>query len=546
MKSAPIAPEEPFRLAALWELSILDSDPEDSFDRIVRLTVGLLEVPIAMISLVDSDRQWFKSKIGLEASETPRDVSFCAHAIASDSILEVPDTRNDERFFDNPLVTNSPHIVHYTGRPIHAPGGEPVGTLCIIDHRTRTLTPVEISHLNDLADIVETELALRAETIRSRQASEIKSQFIAELSHEIRTPVSTLLGSMEILRRADHKAADYVNAMDIATTASEHIARLLNDLVDVSHIEAGQIELDESLFDVTKLVDQVTTFALNESKKKGLAFQSEIQEELPAKLIGDAARIKQILLNLITNAVRYTEVGQIQLKVSGRFIKAAESLELKVSVKDSGTGISEGEIGRIFQPFYRAKRARAMVAEGSGLGLGLALSMARLMHGTITAESDGKSGSTFNFLARLPIAKNEPHGRLSIEASGDEPRKRFLEARIMIVEDSMAIRALAEAFLQDFVNVNVFEDAESALKYAAHNWADIILMDISLPDMDGIECVKLIRQLPLHSDTRIIAFTAHAMKGDREMFLESGFNDYLPKPFTSNSLITKIRENLAS
>ena len=509
MKSAAISPDEPFRLAALWELSILDSDPEDSFDRIVRLTVGLLQVPIAMISLVDSDRQWFKSKIGLEASETPRDVSFCAHAIASDSILEVPDARNDERFFDNPLVTNSPHIVHYTGRPIHAPGGEPVGTLCIIDHRTRTLSAVEISQLNDLADIVETELALRVETIRSRQASEIKSQFIAELSHEIRTPVSTLLGSMEILRRADQKATDYLNAMDIATNASEHIARLLTDLVDVSHIESGQIELDQSLFDVTKLVDQVTTFALNESKKKGLAFQSEIQEELPAKLIGDAVRIKQILLNLITNAVRYTEVGQIQLRVSGRFVNASESLELKVSVKDSGTGISEGEIERIFQPFYRSKRARAMVAEGSGLGLGLALRMARLMNGTITAESDGKSGSTFNFLVRLPIAKYEPDEKLPVEVSGDESHGRFVEARIMIVEDSMAIRALAEAFLKDFVNVNVFEDAESALQHAADNWADIILMDISLPDMDGVECVKLIRQLPLHSDTRIIAFTAY-------------------------------------
>ena len=209
-------------------------------------------------------------------------------------------------------------------------------------------------------------------------------------------------------------------------------------------------------------------------------------------------------------------------------------------------GISEGEIGRIFQPFYRAKQARAMVAEGSGLGLGLALRMARLMNGTITAESDGKSGSTFNFMVRLPIAKYETDGKLPVEASADESHERFVEARIMIVEDSMAIRALAEAFLKDFVNVNFFEDAESALKHAADNSADIIFMDISLPGMDGVECVKLIRKLPLHSDTRIIAFTAHAMKGDREKFLDSGFNDYLPKPFSSGSLINKIQENVAS
>lgn len=453
----------------------------------------------------------------------------------------MPDALADERFADNPLVTGPPHIRFYAGRAVRGPGGEMVGTLCVIDRRPRHLDEVQRKQLDDLADTIERELKLRVEANRVRKASDTKSQFIAEMSHELRTPTNVLLGSLRLLQEADHAGGDS-QALDLAINAAEHIARLLNDLVDLSQIENRRFELNQTQFELGSLIHMVTLFAERECRKKGLTFRSRIQAGLPTKVNGDESRISQILLNILSNSVRYTESGRVEFSVSGDTMDN-DMVHLKFVIDDTGLGMSASQIERIFEPYFRGSKARSLVAEGSGLGLAVAYQIARMMQGDISATSDERSGSTFQFVVDLSLAK-EGAVRQQLDTAHDAPPPPLDRARIMVVEDSHSTRSLAGLLLKDANDVELLPDGESALERARVKSFDIILMDISLPGMAGIECARRIRRLPNHRNTKIIAVTAHALEGDRRMLLDSGFDDYLPKPYRKAVLISKITQYL--
>jgi len=546
----PETPEnEAERLEVLKSLEIMDTDPEEVFDRVIRLAIGLFDVPIALISLVDENRQWFKAKIGLDVAQTSRSISFCGHSILQDEILVIEDATRDERFSDNPLVTGSLHLRFYAGRPLSIAGVR-IGTLCLIDANPRTLSASDLNNINDLADLVQDQLMLRYEKSKRQLNSHIKDQFIANLSHELRTPANALLGSLHQMQesgrkgdRGDQNDSCKRPALRIAISAAESINGLLSYLVDLSQIESGSFELNKNSFDLGSLCEEIRTLVLNECTAKGLLLSVDIADNLPAEFIGDAPKIKQVILNLVTNAIRYTQVGGVVLEVGGSPTQDNRQFQLSIKVQDSGIGLSSEARLQIFEPYHREKQGKHLVVEGSGLGLSISRQLAGAMDGEILVESDGHSGSTFTFRLVLPLARDR-RGRQVDSIDGLSVDGSYLP-RILLVEDSQLNRAVIEAMLEKLpIHLLSAKDGEQALELARTNRFDLVLMDVGLPGIDGYECTRRLRALLDQHKFSVIAITAQALKGDRERMIDAGFDDYLPKPFRKKDLISKISENL--
>ena len=549
MQEPEIPDNEAERLQVLKSLEILDTDPEEIFDRVTRLAIRLFEVPIALISLVDANRQWFKAKVGLDVAETSRSISFCGHSILQDEMLVIEDATRDERFSDNPLVTGSLHLRFYAGRPLSVAGVR-VGTFCLIDARPRTLSASDVSHIQDMADLVQDQMALRYKESKRQVSGLIKDQFIANLSHELRTPANALLGSLHQMQESGREGDRYDEngsckrpALKIAISAAESINGLLAYLVDLSQIESGNFELNKNGFDLASLCDEIRTLVLNECEAKGLSLRVDIDDNLPAEFIGDAPKIKQVILNLLTNAIRYTQVGGVVLGVSGSPTRDEKQFQLFIKVEDSGIGLSSEARLHIFEPYHREKQSKHLAVEGRGLGLSISRQLAGTMDGEILVESDGQSGSIFTFKLVLPIARDR--GGRQVDLIDGLSVDGSYVPRILLVEDSKLNRSVIEAMLDKLpIRLSSAEDGEQAMELAQTTRFDLVLMDVGLPGMDGYECTRRLRALPDQHKFAVVAITAQALKGDRERMIDAGFDDYLPKPFRKKALISKISENL--
>lgn len=536
----PALPEnETSRLVALRELGILDTAPAVEFDRVVALAAEIFQVPIVLISLVDADRQWFKAKFGLEAIQTGRNISFCGHAILQQETMVVSDALLDSRFVDNPLVCGQPNIRFYAGRPLKSSSGHSLGTLCLIDNKPRQLSPQQLSTLNELGAIVERELALYAEVIRQQRFNDSKSLLISSISHELRTPTNALLGNLHLLQEQS-SAAPGQQLLDAAVSAAEHIGRMLGDMVDLAQFEAGLFQLEALPFDFRRLLDELAAVTTERCAQRGLEFELQISANAPQWLLGHEARIRQLLSNLLDNALQYTLNGVIKLEVDVKPLPAKSAqARLLITVIDSGIGIKQNKIDNVFEPFYRSREARALRSGGHGLGLTISRKLANLMGGDVLATSDGESGSMITVEVELPIAApTQPPpeaGRLS-------PKTKLL-----LVEDSAANSMVIQAMLaSEGLTVEVAPNGEQALEMAssADHQYNVILMDVGLPGMSGIECAQRIRQLPGYRQTPIIAISAVTIPRANTSDIADSFSDHLPKPFQKAALIAKLSHYL--
>ncbi len=430
MKKLPPVPEdERERVASLHGYDILDTDPEESFDRLARLAATLIGTPIALVSLVDETRQWFKARYGLEAPQTPREIAFCAHTILGTDIMEVEDALLDARFADNPLVTGAPDIRFYAGAPLLTPSGHRLGTLCVIDRQPRHLCDRDRQVLRDLAQtamqlielrhaglLAVAELAARrraeAELTRqeaeSRQAREqaeaalaARSLFLATMTHELRTPLTAVIGfsglmAGEVMGPLGDPA--YKEFVENIRSSGQHLLDLVNDMLDIARVEAGKLELCAAPFDSQSLVTQVVRLV------RGLAFERKVTIELLPEgdwqlVQVDARAIKQVLLNLLSNAVKFTPAGgvvQISAHRRGR--------RLVLTVRDNGDGIASADLARLGQPYEQAGDADSR-SKGTGLGLVLSHELVRCHGGQLCLESELGRGTTASF--DLPLA---PYG----------------------------------------------------------------------------------------------------------------------------------------
>lgn len=394
MKVAPLPQDEPERLAALRGYAVLDSAPEADFDELTRFASELCGTPIALVSLVDAGRQWFKARVGLDAAETPRDIAFCSHAILQRGVFEVEDASADPRFADNPLVASQPNIRFYAGAPLVNAEGFALGTLCVIDRVPRHLDAVQRRGLAVLGRQVIAQLELRRQLVELARARDralagvrAKDVFLATMGHELRTPLGGILGLSELLLEGPVGALDG-SADDLRAIhrAGSHLLEVVEDILGYAQLELDQPRLRSRPFDLGELLADVE--ATVRPLLRGRTVALDVARG-PAPIVADPTRVRQIVYNLVANAIRFTERGSVEVT-----LEPGEGT-IAVRVRDTGVGIPREKLALLFQDFSQVHGDHEAELRGSGLGLAISRRYARLMGGDIVAESQPGRGSTF-------------------------------------------------------------------------------------------------------------------------------------------------------
>jgi two-component system, sensor histidine kinase len=403
------------------------------------------------------------------------------------------------------------------------------------------------------SEIARQTAALREANARLEEISRLKSDFLANMSHELRTPMNAIIGFSEILSEAPlpKEQRDYARSITQSATC---LLTLINDILDLAKIEAGKLELERMPFDLSELIDNVAAMFKIPAREKGVVVASRIDSRIPIKIMGDSNRLRQILINLVGNAMKFTEQGVIDIEVS--FERAAAGRIISCfSVRDTGIGIPPDRVEAIFEKFTQADGSTTRKFGGTGLGLAICLQLAELMGGHLAVASEVGRGSTFSLvipLEEVPAASSA--GQEHKDAGGV---KAFSGGRILLVEDNPLNQRLASILItRQGYAVQLASDGTQALEHLRHQAFDLILMDIQMPNMDGMEATRRIREIEADMVLRqeyvglrnmgqplaIVGLTAHARKEDETACYQAGMNGFLTKPIVKTKLIAIVSE----
>ncbi len=390
-------------------------------------------------------------------------------------------------------------------------------------------------------------------TQRKRDAEELfrlqkaKEQFLANISHEIRTPINGIAGMAGLLSQdsSPEERATYLNAIK---HSAENLKVIINDILDLAAIESGKLKFEKIPFNLHDLLPSLIGMFTYQAKEKKLQLEYKIQPSLNRLLLGDPVRLNQILINLISNAVKFTHSGRIQVICTAEDRKKSGCV-VRIQVADTGVGVPSDKLDTIFESFSQADASVTRKYGGSGLGLTIVKQLVELQRGTIEVTSREHKGS--NFVVRIPYAFEFSTGRRQTaapKATGSVPDLRLEGTKILLVEDNDINRLYAKSILQQWkCIVDIAENGLVAIEKIKYNPYDVVLMDVQMPVMDGYEATRAIRQMdPPMRNIPIVALTANATKSDIDKCLASGMNDYLPKPFTPDDLFRKITGGIPS
>lgn len=401
MLVAPLPVNEDARLAALESYDILDTEREQAYDDFTLLAAQICGTPIALISLIDQRRQWFKSQIGLDIQETPRDQAFCAHAIIDNRTLIVGDAMNDKRFQDNPLVLGAPEIRFYAGAPLVTAEGHGLGTLCVIDRVPRTLSAEQVAALEALSRQLMTHLDLRRANIALREAESAKKAFVAHVSHELRTPLTSIRGALALVLDGDPALdPDSRELLLAGHRSANRLLALVNDLLDLEKVGSGELSVQKQECAVSAVLERARETVKPIAGDAGVSLTIA---PTTISLVADPERLAQVVINLLANAVRFSPKGgtvSVMVEPHGSHVH--------ILIDDQGPGVPAAFRDRIFEPFKQVEGSAAHKKGGTGLGLAISQAIVK-EHGGWIDVGDAPAGGA-RFTIGLPVHSGSTAG----------------------------------------------------------------------------------------------------------------------------------------
>jgi signal transduction histidine kinase/ActR/RegA family two-component response regulator len=528
MKIAPPTADEATRLKVLYDYDVLDSETEKIFDDLTQLAAQICQTPITLISLIDPSRQWFKSKVGLDAAETSRDIAFCAHAIHQKKIFEVEDTLQDKRFFDNPLVTSAPNIRFYAGTPLVSPDGHAIGTLCVIDDKPNKLTQDQRQALEVLGRSVISQMELRKKIKQLKQANQHKTEFLSNMSHELRTPLNAIIGFSRLMLddlKQDAipvKFSEYIGHIDYS---GRRLLSVVNSVIDLNKIEAGMMQVHIEAICIRNFIHDLEGMLAITANEKDVTFSVYVSDDLPTYLAIDQAKVSQIITNLVHNAIKFTD--------SGKWVKVEITINnehLVITVADQGVGISHIDQTKLFDKFQQVGEVKN--SQGSGLGLSITQGLVDFLGGTINVLSNLGAGSIFKVM--LPQLSDTD---IFQQAATQYQKANFdLNSKILLVEDNEINQAVMFAIFESLdLSITISGTGEEAVDIVNSGHFDLIFMDIHLPGIDGRQASEQIKHV--HPNIPIVALSADAF--NQHSFAENDqiWDEYLCKPLEKEKLV---------
>ena len=428
--------------------------------------------------------------------------------------------------------------------PLRNSTGEIIGILGMYEDITeaKRLHHELVAHRDHLEELVHARTQELATAKAAAESSSIaKSAFLANMSHEIRTPLNGIFGMAHLIRR-DGLKPEQSKRMDTLFASSEHLLNIINAVLELSKIDAGKFELEESEINIESQVTQIAAMLHDRLQAKKLQLHTELQN-LPTPLLGDATRIQQAMLNYASNAVKFTEAGSVTLRVHLVEETEADAL-IRFEVQDTGIGIALQDLPKLFNAFEQADTSSTRKYGGTGLGLAITKRLAQLMDGDAGVQSTEGSGSTFWFTMRLKKGsinrQVQPAGQTRFAA--EQTLKRdYAGRRVLLAEDEPINSEIAQIMLEDVgLVVDAVEDGVRALRLAAQNDYALILMDVQMPNMNGLDATHEIRLLAQHASTPILAMTANAFAEDRQRCLDAGMDDFITKPVVPEKLYAMV------
>ncbi|HXI87942.1 MAG TPA: ATP-binding protein, partial [Parvularculaceae bacterium] len=396
------------------------------------------------------------------------------------------------------------------------------------------LRPIGFKVAASVEEIEKAEERTKAAAEAAEAANASKSNFLRVVSHEIRTPMNAVTGISQLLQKTSlpPAVADYVRQL---AAASDHLMGLTGNVLDLSQLESGALKLAAAPFRLADELRRCVQIIAPLARDKGIAFAVDIHETAAIDLEGDAGRLRQIVLNLLSNALKFTDRGSISLTCSavggGR-----DHAGFRIKVVDTGIGVSPETLPQIFRSFEQLDSFETRRKGGAGLGLAIVSELVAAMGGSVSVESTPHVGSTFVVALSLPVARKEQ------AASAGPAGAVGIRRKVLVVEDNIPNQMIAKAFLKaGGFDVTIANNGQEALDAVAGERFDLVLMDINMPVMDGLEATRILRQDPNYRKTPILAFTAHAIDEDQNSLLSAGLDDVLKKPVTEKGLVDRVR-----